>query len=67
MSLPICTSILPIVEALDTDEAQHVLRIAPQENSGVAWFGLDALEKSSEPWMVEHIYRKLVARTRSMG
>ncbi len=55
-------------EALDTDEAQHVLRIAPQENSGVAWFGLDeALEKSSEPWMVEHIYRKLVARTRSMG
>ena len=43
-------------EADDTDE----LKIKPDENAQVAWFGLEeALEKSTEPWMVERIYRKL--------
>ncbi len=32
------------------------------ENRGVRWFSLeDALSASSEPWMVERVYRKLVA------
>lgn len=32
----------------------------PDENKGVAWFGLqEAIEKSSEPWFRERIYKKL--------
>lgn len=37
------------------------LRVKQDENSAVAWMTPeDALEKSSEPWMVERVYRKLV-------
>ena len=44
---------------LEADEAE-VLRIKPDENSGVKWFSLEeALEACSEPWMVERIYKKL--------
>ncbi len=40
-------------------------RIAPDENSGVKWMAFEeALSASTEPWMVEHVYRKLVARSR---
>lgn len=32
----------------------------PDENQAVAWFDLEEVyEKSAEPWMTEHIYRKL--------
>jgi len=35
------------------------------ENSGVAWFTPEeALAASTEPWMVERVYRKLVAKAR---
>ena len=41
------------------------IRIAPSENSGVKWMPFEeALRASTEPWMVEHVYRKLVARCR---
>lgn len=41
-------------------EEEEVLRIKPDENSGVKWFTLEeALKASSEPWMVEWIYKKL--------
>lgn len=41
----------------DEDEA---LSIKAGENQGVCWFPLaDALRASTEPWMVEHIYKKL--------
>lgn len=44
---------------LEADEAA-VLRIKPDENSGVKWFSLEeALTACSEPWMIERIYRKL--------
>lgn len=34
--------------------------IKQDENSAVSWFSLnEALEKCSEPWMVEHVYSKL--------
>lgn len=47
----------------DTNEA---LSIKPDENSGVAWFGLDeALEKSTEVWFNEHIYNKLNAKLKN--
>ena len=44
---------------LEADEAD-TLHIKPDENSGVRWFALDeALKACSEPWMAEHIYKKL--------
>lgn len=44
---------------LQADEEDE-LKICPDENSGVAWFSLEeALEKSTEPWFVERIYKKL--------
>lgn len=44
------------------------LRIKADENSGVRWLAMDeALDASSEPWMREHIYRKLMARTAALG
>ena len=39
------------------------LRRKPDENSAVAWFGLEeAVAASSEPWFRERIYRKLNAK-----
>ena len=50
---------LNVTYLLEADEAE-LLRIKPDENSGVKWFFLEeALEKSTEPWMVEHVYSKL--------
>ena len=43
----------------------NTLRIAPEENSGVRWLTFDeALTASTEPWMVEHVYRKLIERSK---
>lgn len=40
-----------------------ILRRKPDENSGVEWFTPEeALRASTEPWMVEHIYRKLAEK-----
>ena len=37
------------------------LRVKPDENSGVRWVSLDeACALSSEPWIAERVYRKLV-------
>lgn len=45
-----------LLEASEEDS----LKIKPDENSGVSWFGLEeAVEASSEPWFREHIYKKL--------
>ena len=39
------------------------LRPLPAENRAVAWMTpAEALAASTEPWMVEHVYRKLVRR-----
>ena len=47
---------------LETDE-EEVLRIKPDENSGVRWFTPEgAIEASSEPWFRERIYKKLNAK-----
>lgn len=48
----------------EADESA-ALRVAPDENSGVRWLTFDeALAASTEPWMVEHVYRKLIARSK---
>lgn len=46
-------------------DADSPLRIKPDENSGVRWIALDEVcGLSSEPWMCEHVYGKLIERTR---
>lgn len=43
------------------------LRKKPDENSGVRWVALDeVVALSSEPWMCERVYEKLIARTREL-
>ena len=45
-----------------------MLSMKPDENSGVAWFGLEeAVEASTEPWFKEHIYRKLNEKLKTGG
>ena len=53
---------LNVTYLLEADE-NDVLFIKEDENSGVAWFGLDeAILASSEPWFRERIYSKLNAK-----
>ena len=55
---------LNVSSLLEADE-EEVLRIKPDENSGVRWFFLEeALAASSEPWMIERVYKKLNAKVR---
>ena len=50
---------LNVTYLLEADDRQAI-RPKEDENKAVAWFGLaEALEKSSEPWFVDRIYRKL--------
>ena len=50
---------------LEADE-NSPLKACPGENSAVAWFSFDeALKKSTEPWFVERIYKKLIKKTLS--
>ena len=56
---------LNVTYLLEADETE-VLHIKQDENSGVAWFTLEeALEKCSEPWMIEWIYKKLNEKLRN--
>lgn len=50
---------LNITYLLEANDQEN-LTIKPDENSGVAWFGLnEAIEASTEPWFKENIYKKL--------
>ena len=49
------------------DPAEHT-RIKPDENSGVRWVPLeDAVRLSTEPWIRNRIYRKLIEKTRELA
>lgn len=51
-----------LMEADDTEP----LKVKPDENSAVGWFGLsEAVTASSEPWFRERIYAKLNAKLRA--
>ena len=53
---------LNVTYLLEADPAAPVRR-KPDENSAVAWFGLEeAVAASSEPWFRDRIYRKLNAK-----
>ena len=48
----------------ETDE-NEILVVNENENQAVKWFTFDeALEASTEPWMVEHVYMKLIAKSK---
>ena len=48
-------------------DAEAPLRVAPDENSGVRWAALDDVCRlSTEAWMCEHVYKKLIERTRAL-
>lgn len=54
---------LNVTFLLEADE-QGTLTRNPDENLDVRWFSFEeALAASSEPWMVDHVYRKLVDRS----
>ena len=51
---------LNVTYLFEADE-EEILRVKPDENSGVKWFSFtEALEQCSEPWMVHWIYSKLM-------
>ena len=50
--------------AADPDES---IRIKPDENSAVAWMPVEELyERSTEPWIRERIYRKLIDKLQTL-
>ena len=55
---------LNVTYLLQADESDPLI-IKEDENSNVAWFGLDeALQRSTEKWFVENIYSKLNQKLR---
>lgn len=57
---------LNITYLLEASEEES-LKVKPDENSGVRWFGLEeAVKASSETWFREHIYPKLNERLQSI-
>lgn len=58
-----CHLHLNLTYLFEADPGQ-ALQCKPDENAGVAWLDMDRLgEFSSEPWFVERIYSKLVAKS----
>ena len=54
---------LNITYLLEADDKETTV-VKADENSAVAWFTPDeALKKSTEPWFVENIYKKLIAKS----
>lgn len=55
---------LNVTYLIEADPAQPV-RAKPDENSQVGWLTPEeALARSTEPWFVEHVYAKLIERSR---
>lgn len=51
------------VTYLAVADPSEALRIAPDENSGVKWVNIDdAVALSTEPWIRDRIYRKLISK-----
>lgn len=50
----------------EADESE-LLIVKEDENQAVKWFSFeDALDASTEPWMVERVYKKLIEKSRFM-
>ena len=49
-------------------DSEEAVSIKADENSGVAWFAPEeALEKSTEPWFVKNVYKKLLDKMKLMN
>lgn len=58
---------LNLTYLFEADPAE-LLRVKPDENSGVAWISISELSKKvSEPWMLERIYTKLCRKVQLSG
>ena len=58
---------LNVTYLLEADPRQPI-RVKPDENSGVAWFPVEAVAgKVSEPWMMQRIYSKLMKKVAACG
>lgn len=58
---------LNVTYLLEADP-KEALRVKPDENSGVAWFPVSSVaRKVTEPWMMEHVYQKLMERVLALG
>jgi 8-oxo-dGTP pyrophosphatase MutT (NUDIX family) len=59
-----CHQHLNVTYLLEANE-EDTLKIKPDENKGLAWFSFDeVLTKPTEPWMIEHVYKKLIEKTK---
>ena len=57
---------LNVTYLLRGDDAE-ILTVKEDENAGVSWFDqAEALEKCSEPWMIDRVYRKLMEKCRKI-
>ena len=55
---------LNVTYMAEADE-KEMLVVNEDENQAVKWFTFeDALKASTEPWMVEHIYKKLIEKSK---
>lgn len=58
---------LNLTYLFEADESEKLL-VNAAENKAVRWFSFeDALAASTEPWMVEHVYKKLIRRTEDLA
>lgn len=58
---------LNVTYLLEADE-EDSLSVKPDENSGVAWFGLEeAIEASTEEWFRENVYAKLNDKLKNLS
>ena len=56
------------VTYLAVADPDRPVRVKPDENSGVRWAALDdAVTLSTEPWIRERVYRKLIGKTRDLA
>lgn len=57
-----CHLHLNVTYLAEADE-NEMLKVKPDENQAVKWWTFkEALEVPKEPWMVEHIYKKLIEK-----
>ncbi len=58
---------LNVTYLMEADPEEKV-SIKEDENSGVAWFAPEeALERSTEPWFVDRVYKKLIEKMNHSG
>lgn len=55
------------VNYLAEADEQETLIVKADENQAVKWWSFeDAIKVSTEPWMIEHVYKKLIEKCKSM-